>query len=456
MILSVVIFFCVSTQSTYAVSRDVKIGTVYMAATHEFSSPLSTKINEVAPLIAEAGRQNLDLVVLPEAYFKGGNYSADAQDLNSSQVLDSMKVYAKENNINLIFQVYEIESSNLYNTAVVLNRNGDFVGKYRKVNLPPEESSLSPGDSFPVFDLDFGKVGILICWDFWFTDPAKILAQNGAELIVLPTWCNIRRNLNTITAENGLPVVISALRLDCGSGDEDLPSGVYNHQGKDVFTNYSVGTNNLAVGSVTLGNYQNLALNKSVQTSSGTDSENQAENAIDDVYSTERDALAEMQTSWKATSLPQWIEIDLGENYNVDQVVIAQFNSDEYNYIIEGKLQGQEFEILADDFTKLETFLEHGIAGSEILCSKFQLKYIRYLKLTINSSTETDLTINEIKVFGYTDSSLTSIDDKEIKRAPTGYKMLKNYPNPFNPETIIQYTIPENSDVNLLVFNIGG
>ena len=142
MVLFGIIFFYLSIQSTYAVTRDVKIGTVYMAATHNFSSSLNTKINDVRPLISESGNQNLDLVVLPEAYFKGRNYSTDAQNLSNSLVLDSMKVYAKANKINIIFQVYEIDNSSLYNTAVVVNRNGEYVGKYRKVNLPPEESCL--------------------------------------------------------------------------------------------------------------------------------------------------------------------------------------------------------------------------------------------------------------------------------------------------------------------------
>ena len=103
-----------------------------------------------------------------------------------------------------------------------------------------------------------------------------------------------------------------------------------------------------------------------------------------------------------------------------------------------------------------ETFLEHGIAGSEILNSRFGLKNVRFVRLTVNSSTKTDLTINEIKVFGYVDSLLTVIEDLKTKQIPTGYKMLKSYPNPFNPETIIQYELQENNDVNLTVFNIGG
>ncbi len=73
---------------------------------------------------------------------------------------------------------------------VLLDRAGKLAGKYRKVYLPREEieGGLTPGNDFPVFDTDFGKVGMMICWDVQYTDPARALALNGAELILLPIW----------------------------------------------------------------------------------------------------------------------------------------------------------------------------------------------------------------------------------------------------------------------------
>jgi predicted amidohydrolase len=64
------------------------------------------------------------------------------------------------------------------------------VGKYRKVYLPREEfeAGLAPGNSFPVFDTDFGRIGLMICYDVFFSDPAKALAAQGAEVILLPIW----------------------------------------------------------------------------------------------------------------------------------------------------------------------------------------------------------------------------------------------------------------------------
>ena len=76
----------------------------------------------------------------------------------------------------------------VYNTAVLIDRKGNLAGKYRKVSLPREEidGGITPGNSFPVFDTDFGKVGMMICWDVTFPDAAKTLAMNGADVILMP------------------------------------------------------------------------------------------------------------------------------------------------------------------------------------------------------------------------------------------------------------------------------
>ncbi len=86
--------------------------------------------------------------------------------------------------------IYEREGKIVYNTAVLINRGGEYVGKYRKVYIPREEmeAGITPGDSYPVFATDFGKVGMMICYDVFFTDPARGLATNGAELILMPIW----------------------------------------------------------------------------------------------------------------------------------------------------------------------------------------------------------------------------------------------------------------------------
>jgi predicted amidohydrolase len=90
----------------------------------------------------------------------------------------------------LVAGVYEREGALVYNTAVLIDRQGRVAGKYRKVYIPREEmeGGVTPGSDYPVFRTDFGTVGMMICWDVQYADPARVLAMRGAEIVVLPIW----------------------------------------------------------------------------------------------------------------------------------------------------------------------------------------------------------------------------------------------------------------------------
>jgi predicted amidohydrolase len=78
----------------------------------------------------------------------------------------------------------------VFNTAILLDRAGRLAGTYRKTHLPREEweAGLTPGNTYPVFDTDFGKVGLIVCWDVQFPEPSRAMALKGAELLLLPIW----------------------------------------------------------------------------------------------------------------------------------------------------------------------------------------------------------------------------------------------------------------------------
>jgi N-carbamoylputrescine amidase len=101
---------------------------------------------------------------------------------------------AKENDIILIASLFEKAMSGLYyNTTVIFNTDGSTLGKYRKNHIPQdpyfeEKFYFAPGDlGYPVFDTIFGKIGILICWDQWYPEAARLLALQGAQIIFAPT-----------------------------------------------------------------------------------------------------------------------------------------------------------------------------------------------------------------------------------------------------------------------------
>ena len=99
-------------------------------------------------------------------------------------------VLARQLHSYVVAGLYEKEGVVLYNTAVLLGRDGKLVGKYRKTHLPREEweAGITPGNDYPVFDTDFGKVGLMICWDVQFPEPCRAMGAKGADLVLLPIW----------------------------------------------------------------------------------------------------------------------------------------------------------------------------------------------------------------------------------------------------------------------------
>ena len=90
--------------------------------------------------------------------------------------------------------LYEREGKRVYNTAVLIDRQGKLVGRYRKTHLPETEmiAGVTPGTEYPVFHTEFGTVGMQICYDNFFPEVARSLALNGAEILFTPIWGDTR------------------------------------------------------------------------------------------------------------------------------------------------------------------------------------------------------------------------------------------------------------------------
>jgi len=122
-----------------------------------------------------------------------------------------MSEQARRHRTWIVFSMVERDGADLFNTGVLIDRDGRIAGKYRKVQLPFEEVSLgiAPGSAFPVFDTDFGKVGLLICHDASFPEAARELALKGAEMILMPIWGGREALVRARAIENGVHVVTS-------------------------------------------------------------------------------------------------------------------------------------------------------------------------------------------------------------------------------------------------------
>ncbi len=140
--------------------------------------------------------EGADLVFFPECY----QYGAEETDIFVQPLLQERVISWKERCSDLAkrYHAYVVPwdyetgpegSGKVYNSSYILDRNGNEIGRYRKTHLPYSEiPSVIPGDDFPVFDLDFGRIGIMICWDNYFPESARILANRGAKLILYPLY----------------------------------------------------------------------------------------------------------------------------------------------------------------------------------------------------------------------------------------------------------------------------
>jgi predicted amidohydrolase len=147
------------------------------------------------PLLAQAAQQKADLVVLGETLTcvdLGKPFNEVAEPI-PGPVTDFFGELARQHQLYIVAGVVERDGHLVYNTAVLLGPDGKLVGKYRKTTLPRDEISagVCPGHEYPVFDTRFGKVGLMICYDGFFPEVARELANRGAEVIAWPVWgCN--------------------------------------------------------------------------------------------------------------------------------------------------------------------------------------------------------------------------------------------------------------------------
>jgi len=149
--------------------------------------------------IKEASQNGAKLVVLPELHQH--EYFCQSEDVKFFEYANEYEAdllywgeVAQQNSIVLIASLFEKRAPGLYhNTAVVFEKDGTIAGKYRKMHIPDdpgfyEKFYFTPGDlGFEPIQTSVGKLGVLICWDQWYPEAARIMALKGAELLIYPT-----------------------------------------------------------------------------------------------------------------------------------------------------------------------------------------------------------------------------------------------------------------------------
>ncbi len=150
-------------------------------------------------MVEEAASQGAELVVLQELHQTP--YFCQYEDTDLFDLAESYKEdvaywaqVAKENGVVLVASLFEKRAPGLYhNSAVVFEKDGSIAGKYRKMHIPDdpgfyEKFYFTPGDlGFEPVDTSVGRLGVLVCWDQWYPEAARLMALKGAEILIYPT-----------------------------------------------------------------------------------------------------------------------------------------------------------------------------------------------------------------------------------------------------------------------------
>lgn len=174
----------------------VKVGLVQMSCTADKTENLA----KAAQKVREAAAKGAQIVCLQELFTS--LYFCDTEDYNHFALAESipgpstevMSALAAELKVVIIASLFEKRTQGIYhNTTAVLDADGAYLGKYRKMHIPDdpayyEKFYFTPGDlGYKVFNTQYASIGVLICWDQWYPEASRITALMGAEILFYPT-----------------------------------------------------------------------------------------------------------------------------------------------------------------------------------------------------------------------------------------------------------------------------
>ena len=200
------------------------------------TADITNNIERLADGIADLAQRGAQLIVLQELH--NSLYFCQVEDVNNFDLAEpipgpSTEIYgelAKRYQVVIVTSLFERRAAGLYhNTAVVIERDGTIAGRYRKMHIPDdpgyyEKFYFTPGDlGFHPIQTSVGRLGVLVCWDQWYPEAARLMALQGADILIYPTAIGYaaedtpdeqqrqRRAWQTVmrghAVANGLPVV---------------------------------------------------------------------------------------------------------------------------------------------------------------------------------------------------------------------------------------------------------
>ena len=177
-------------------TKIVKVGLVQEC----FSENRTENLQKILHSIEILASQNVEIVLLPELH--ATHYFCQVEDVGLFDLAEpipgpttqSLSTAAKKHQVIIVSSIFERRAPGIYhNTSVVFEKNGEVAGMYRKMHVPDdpgfyEKFYFTPGDlGFKPIHTSVGALGVLVCWDQWFPEAARLMALNGADLLLYPT-----------------------------------------------------------------------------------------------------------------------------------------------------------------------------------------------------------------------------------------------------------------------------
>ena len=175
-------------------SQKVKVAAIQMS----YRGSKEAMVTSTVAKIKEAANNGVELVVLQELH--QGEYFCQSEDTKFFDYAKSFREdvefwakVSKDEAIVLVTSLFEQRAPGLYHNTAVVFDSGKVAGKYRKMHIPDdpgfyEKFYFTPGDlGFKPIDTSVGRLGVLVCWDQWFPEAARIMALKGAEILIYPT-----------------------------------------------------------------------------------------------------------------------------------------------------------------------------------------------------------------------------------------------------------------------------
>lgn len=198
--------------------RIVRLAAIQMKWNADVGKTKESQFDAFMSSVTAAASKGTDLIVLGEGmYARGlGASHPERARVYDPEMIAALAKKAREYRTYIIYNGVEEDAGNFYNASFIIDREGKVIGTYRKTHITvgEYEGGLTPGEGFPVFDLDFGRIGILICYDQFFPETTKALAAKGAEVIAISTAGDDHHACMSLAIDNGVYLAVSGMNME--------------------------------------------------------------------------------------------------------------------------------------------------------------------------------------------------------------------------------------------------